>query len=278
METIGKLLASALTTLDGPSSSPRLDAEVLLALCLGSTRTHLRAWPDEKISAEQAACFQALIARRAQGEPIAHLTGEREFWSLPLEVSAQTLIPRPDTERLVEVALTLIPPGEGVTVADLGTGSGAVAAAIATERPDCRIIATDVCHQALAVAGRNMTRLALDNVTLRQGHWCGALAGQRVALIVSNPPYVASADAHLQRGDARFEPRLALSAGDDGLDAIRDITASAAMHLIPGGALVIEHGHDQKLAVHDLFHHHGYRDVRAYQDLGERDRVVAGIL
>jgi len=278
METIGELLASAMTTLDGLSSSPRLDAEVLLALSLGSNRTRLRTWPDKEVSVEQSACFRALIARRAQGEPIAHLTGEREFWSLPLEVTTQTLIPRPETERLVEVALTLIPRGKPSTIADLGTGSGAVAAAIATERPDSRIIATDVCPQALTVASRNLTRLALDNVTLRQGHWCDALAGQRFALIVSNPPYVASGDPHLQRGDARFEPRLALSAGDDGLDAIREIAKSAATYLLPGAALVIEHGHDQGAAVQDLFRRHGYRDVQGYRDLDARDRVVSGVL
>jgi release factor glutamine methyltransferase len=278
METIGELLAAALTTLDGLSSSPRLDAEVLLALCLGSNRTHLRTWPGKEVSVEQSTCFRALIARRTQGEPIAHLTGEREFWSLPLEVTTHTLIPRPETERLVEVALTLIPRGKPSTIADLGTGSGAVAAAIATERPDSRIIATDICPQALTVAGRNLTRLALDNVTLRQGHWCDALAGQRFALIVSNPPYVASGDPHLQRGDTRFEPRLALSAGDDGLDAIREITKSAATHLLPGAALVIEHGHDQGAAVQDLFRRHGYREVQGYRDLGARDRVVSGVL
>ena len=209
---------------------------------------------------------------------MAYLTGLREFWSLSLEVTAQTLIPRPETERLVEVALTLIPSGEPLTVADLGTGTGAVAAAIARSRPDCHVIATDVCRRALAVATRNMTRLALDNVTVRHGNWCDALGGARCAFMVANPPYVASGDPHLTRGDVRFEPRLALSAGDDGLDAIRDITESAAAHLLPGAALVLEHGHQQAPAVRELFRRHGYQDVRSYQDLGGNDRVVAGFM
>lgn len=277
-QTSGELLASALNLLGGGPASARLDAEVLLAYTLDKPRTRLRGWPEDPVSARQAAHYRELIARRADGEPVAYLTGTREFWSLPLEVTPQTLIPRPETERLVEVALALIPDGEPLVIADLGTGSGAVAAAIATERPNCRVIATDGCPRALAVATRNIARLALGNVSLRHGHWCQALDGQRCALIVSNPPYVASGDAHLNRGDVRFEPRMALSAGGDGLDAIRDITACAASHLLPGATLVLEHGHDQGPAVWALFREHGYRDVRDYKDLGGNDRVVAGIL
>ena len=276
MQTGGELLASALTALGTEPSSARLDAEVLLAHVLNRSRTRLRGWPDDPVPANQVARYRELIARRADGEPVAYLTGMREFWSLSLEVTAETLIPRPETERLVEVALALIPGGEPLVVADLGTGSGAVAAAIASERPACHVIATDVCPRALAVATRNMARLALDNVTLRHGNWCDALGGERCALIVANPPYVASGDAHLTRGDVRFEPRLALSAGEDGLDAIRDITESALAHLRLGAALVLEHGHRQAPAVRDLFHHHGYRNPRGYEDLGGNDRVVVG--
>ncbi len=278
MHTSGELLASALTALGIEPSSAQLDAEVLLAHALDKPRTRLRGWPDDPVPASQAARYRELIARRADGEPVAYLTGLREFWSLSLEVTPETLIPRPETERLVEVALASLADGQSLLVADLGTGSGAVAAAIASERPACHVIATDVCPRALAVATRNMARLALGNVTLRHGSWCDALQGERYALIVTNPPYVASGDAHLTRGDIRFEPRLALSAGDDGLDAIREITESAAAHLLPGAALILEHGHDQGPAVRGLFRRHDYKKVRGYQDLAGNDRLVVGFM
>jgi release factor glutamine methyltransferase len=277
MHTSGELLASALTALGIEPSSARLDAEVLLAHTLNKPRTRLRGWPDDPVQANQAARYRELIARRADGEPVAYLTGMREFWSLSLEVTPETLIPRPETERLVEVALASLADGQSLVVADLGTGSGAVAAAIASERPACHVIATDVCPRALAVATRNMARLALGNVTLRRGNWCDALHGERYALIVANPPYVASGDAHLTRGDVRFEPRLALSAGDDGLDAIRAVIESAVAHLLPGAVLVLEHGHQQAPAVRELLRRHGYRSVRGYQDLGGNDRVASGV-
>ncbi|GMQ74815.1 MAG: peptide chain release factor N(5)-glutamine methyltransferase [Gammaproteobacteria bacterium] len=278
MHTSGELLASALAALGSEPSSARLDAEVLLAHTLDKPRARLRGWPDDPVAANQAARYRELIARRAGGEPVAYLTGMREFWSLSLEVTPETLIPRPETERLVEVALASLADGQSLLVADLGTGSGAVAAAIASERPACHVIATDVCPRALAVATRNMARLALDNVTLRRGNWCDALRGERYALIVANPPYVASGDTHLTRGDVLFEPRLALSAGDDGLNAIRDITESAAAHLLPGAALILEHGHDQGPAVRGLFRRHDYKKVRGYQDLAGNDRLVVGFM
>ncbi len=276
-QTSGELLASALTALGGNAPSARLDAEVLLAHVLEKPRTRLLGWPDDPVPASQAARYREMIARRADGEPVAYLTGMREFWSLPLEVTRQTLIPRPETELLVEVALALIPDDGPLTIADLGTGTGAVAAAIATEGRDCHVIATDVCPRALAVARRNMAQLTLDNVSVRQGNWCDALGGERYAFILANPPYVASGDAHLARGDVRFEPRLALTAGDDGLDAIREITASAGAHLLPGAALILEHGHDQGRAVRGLLRRHGYKKVRGYQDLGGNNRVASGV-
>ena len=277
LQTSGELLACALRALGSEPPSARLDAEVLLAHALGEPRSRLLGWPDDPVPADRAARYRELIARRADGEPVAYLTGMREFWSLSLEVTAQTLIPRPETERLVEVALALIANGEPLTVADLGTGTGAVAAAIASERPACHVIATDLCPRALAVARRNMTRLALDNVTLRRGNWCDALGGEPCAFIIANPPYVASGDAHLARGDVRFEPRLALSAGDDGLDAIRDISESAAARMLPGATLILEHGHDQGPAVQDLLVRRGYQTVLGYKDLGGNDRVVSGV-
>jgi release factor glutamine methyltransferase len=277
VETSARLLASALAKLDGAGSATRLDAEVLLAHALDAPRTRLHAWPDEPVSAARAAHFRTLVARRADGEPVAHLTGRREFWSLSLEVTADTLIPRPETERLVEVALSLVAGDRAAAVAELGTGSGAVAAAIASERPSWRVVATDLCPRALAVAARNMARLGLDNVALRSGDWLDALAGERFALIVANPPYVACDDPHLGRGDVRFEPALALRAGRDGLDAIRRIAASARAHLLPGAALALEHGYDQGPAVHALLRQHGYRELRGYRDLAGNDRVAVGL-
>jgi release factor glutamine methyltransferase len=276
--TCGDLLAQARVVLAASPASARLDAEVLLAHVLGTSRARLHGWPDDPVAMDQAARYRRLIERRARGEPVAYLTGVREFWSLTLEVSPRTLIPRPETEQLVAVALGFIADDTALTVADLGTGSGAVAAAIASERPACRVIASDACAQALAVAARNIARHGLDNISLRHGHWCETLAGERCALIVCNPPYVASTDPHLGRGDLRFEPRLALAAGPDGLDAIRAIVACARAHLLPGGALVLEHGHDQGPAVREIFHRHAYRNIRGYADLGGKDRVVSGAL
>lgn len=292
VETSGELLASAVATLGPQQTGARLDAEVLLAYALDAPRVRLHARPDAPVTPSRAARYRALIARRAGGEPVAYLTGLREFWSLSLEVTQDTLIPRPETERLVEVALARIPDAAAFTLADLGTGCGAVAAAIASERRGCRIVATDICPRALAVAARNIERLGLDNVSLRQGDWCDALAdglaeasagfggvgGDRFALIVSNPPYVARRDPHLASGDVRFEPPIALRSGDDGLQAIRRIAAGAREHLLADGALVLEHGHDQGPAVRALLRRHGYRDVRGYRDLAGNDRVVAGIL
>lgn len=287
-QTSAELLASAIATLGRGQAGARLDAEVLLAHALGAPRARLHAWPDARVAPSRAARYRELVARRADGEPVAYLTGLREFWSLTLEVTQETLIPRPETERLVEVALELIPDAEPFRLADLGTGSGAVAAAIASERRQCRVVATDLCPRALAVAARNIERLGLDNVSLRQGDWCDALKdapgaapgdrGDRFALIVSNPPYVARRDPHLASGDVRFEPRVALSAGDDGLDAIRRIAESAGAYMLPGAALVLEHGHDQGPAARDILRRHGYRNVRGYRDLAGNDRVVAGTL
>ena len=269
------LLARAMAALAHVGGPSRLDAEVLLAHVLGRSRTHLHAWPEAPVAADKAAAFRALVARRAGGEPIAHLTGAREFWSLSFEITRDTLIPRPETERLVEVALERIPANADFAVADLGTGSGAIAAAVASERRACRVVATDISAAALEVAARNMKRLALENVSLRHGDWCAALGGDRFALIVSNPPYVARDDAHLARGDVRFEPRAALVAGAGGLDAIRRIAAQALAHLEPAGVLVLEHGYDQAPAVRAILERHGYRDVKTYRDLGAHERVVA---
>jgi len=215
-----------------------------------------------------------LLARRQRGEPIAYLTGTREFWSMELNVTPATLIPRPETELLVETALALIPADAAWTIADLGTGSGAVALAIANARPRCRVIATDVSPPALNAARSNVKKFGLTNVEMRQGDWFIPLAGATLDMIVSNPPYVCADDPHLQQGDLRFEPVSALAGGADGLDAIRHIASQAPPYLKTGGRLLLEHGFDQADAVAGLLRQQGYRDIVSHRDLSGNHRVT----
>ncbi len=275
MATLAELLEEGRRRLEKFSDSPRLDAELLLAQSLGKPRVYLLAWPERQPDATTRERYRALLERRLVGEPVAYLVGRQEFWSLDLAVGPATLIPRPDTERLVELALERLPPKRPLRVADLGTGSGAIALAIASERPHARVVATDLSEPALAVAAANARHLALSNVEFRQGDWCAALDG-RFELIVSNPPYVAAADPHLNRGDLRFEPHAALTAGSDGLDALRMITVAALDWLSPGGWLLVEHGWDQGAAVAGLLRARGYAEVAGWRDLAGRDRVSGG--
>jgi release factor glutamine methyltransferase len=273
MARIDTLLENAARQFTG-SDSPRLDAEILLAHALHKPRSYLRAFAEVEVEAESEQAFALLVARRAAGEPIAHLTGEREFWSLLLQVTTDTLIPRPDTELLVEQALEHIPADADWQIADLGTGSGAIALAIASERPRCHVVACDLSTAALAVAQANAQKLGLDNVEFRHSDWCSALAGdEQFEMIVSNPPYIRAADPHLEQGDVRFESRLALVAGEDGLDAIRLILDQAKQHLVSGGWLLIEHGHDQGQSLRELFTAAGYADAKTLQDSGQNDRL-----
>lgn len=256
------------------SDSPRLDAEVLLAHALHKPRSYLRAFAEVEPDAETEQDFALLVARRAAGEPVAHLTGQREFWSLPLQVTADTLIPRPDTELLVEQALEHIPANAGWRIADLGTGSGAIALAIASERPHCHIVACDLSTAALAVAQTNARQLGLNNIEFRHSDWCSALSeDEQFEIIVSNPPYIRAADPHLEQGDVRFESRLALVSGEDGLDAIRLILEQAKQHLVKGGWLLIEHGYDQGQSMRELFDSAGYLNAKTLQDSGQNDRL-----
>jgi release factor glutamine methyltransferase len=271
--TITRLLAQATALLN--TDTARLDAEVLLACALDKPRSHLFAWPEYILSDTQQHRFEQLLSRRLAGEPVAHLTGQREFWSLPLQVSRDTLIPRPETETLVEQALGVIPAGSRQDIADLGTGSGAIALAIASERPGCRIVATDSSAAALAVARANAQRLGIDNIEFMQGDWCSALQGT-FHLIVSNPPYVAARDPHLELGDLRFEPRGALAAGTAGMDALCAIAHCAHVHLNAGGWLMMEHGYDQSDAVRQLLAAAGYLDISDISDEAGLARVVRG--
>ena len=249
---------------------------MLLEHVLQRDATWLLAHADDELSDDVAARFDALIAERMRGVPVAYLIGSRGFWSMDLAVTSDVLIPRPETELLVELALQRIPRDTELDVADLGTGSGAIALALAVERPHAHVLACDASAAALAVSRSNAERLRLANVRFAQGDWYAAVDGARFALIASNPPYVAVGDAHLERGDLRFEPALALSSGVDGLDAIRIIVAGAPAHLRDGGWLLIEHGWDQGDAVRALFEVAGFSDVATHRDLGDRDRVTLG--
>ena len=252
------------------------DARCLLAHAAGQTPAWLYAHGDEPADAALAERFSSLVERRLAGEPVAYLTGRRGFWSFELDVTADTLIPRPETERLVELALERLPQTGDLRLADLGTGSGAIALALARERPQARVVATDRSDAALAVASRNADALGLTNVEFRSGDWCAPLATERFHLIASNPPYIADDDPHLRQGDLRFEPTTALTPGGDGLDAIRQIVAQAGDHLLPGGWLLLEHGHDQGDAVRDVLAASGFVEVGTAQDLEQRDRVSMG--
>ncbi len=274
---ISTALIDAARRLAATSDSARLDAEVLLMHVLEVGRTHLYAWPEKTLSSGEAERFETLIDRRSAGEPVAYLTGEQEFWSLTLWVTPATLIPRPETELLVERALAAIPSDAAWQVADLGTGSGAVALALASERPACRIIATDRSETALETAAANGTRLGIGNVEFREGNWLEPLEGERFNVIVSNPPYVAEHDPHLNRGDLRFEPVTALASGADGLDAIRTIAAAAPACLAPGGRLLLEHGFDQGAAVRGLLTGAGFSAVQTWRDAAGLERVTGGV-
>jgi len=252
------------------------DARLLLAHALGKPVSWLFAHGDEIIGMSVLQRFRLLLEARESGRPVAYLTGWRGFWTLDLAVSADTLIPRPETELLVELAIARLPVSSPLRVADLGTGSGAIALAIAKERPECRVIATDASDGALDIAAHNAEGNSLRNIEFRMGNWFSPLTGERFDLIASNPPYVAEGDPHLEQGDLRFEPAAALSSGVDGLDAIREIVSEAGAHLVAGGWLLLEHGLDQGAAIRELFEAAGFVDVATERDLESRDRVTLG--
>jgi len=269
---VSDLLAAATKRLG--AADARLEAELLLSRTLGKSRAWLYAWPEHDVDDEQRAALERLVEARVRGEPIAYLTGQREFWSLDLAVTPDVLIPRPETELLVDLALARIPRDTSVHVADLGTGSGAIALAIARERPLARVLATDASAAALAVARGNAARLELRNVEFAAGDWCSALAAERFDVIVSNPPYIASGDEHLGIGDLRSEPMLALVSGPDGLDAIRQIVAQAPAHLRSGGWLLLEHGWDQGARVRELLGARGFLAIATERDNAGHERVT----
>lgn len=274
--TIATALQHASQLLGKTSASPQLDSEVLLAHACGRDRSWLRAWPEQLLDDTTRTQFAEFIARRASGEPIAYITGKREFWSLELQVTPATLIPRPETELLVEQALARIPRNAKWQIADLGTGSGAIALAIAQERPRCQVVATDLSQDALAVAQGNAQRLGIHSIEFRHGNWCAALGAEQFEMIISNPPYIAANDVHLQQGDLPFEPDTALTPGGDGLTALRNIIQQSTHNLRPEAWLLLEHGYDQRDAVAALFKAAGYREVTGYNDFGGQPRLTAG--
>ncbi|EIZ8954773.1 peptide chain release factor N(5)-glutamine methyltransferase [Cronobacter sakazakii] len=257
------------------SESPRRDAEILLAFVTGRTRTFILAFGETALTDDELTRLDALLARRAAGEPVAYLIGQREFWSLPLEVSPATLIPRPDTECLVEQALARLP-ATACRILDLGTGTGAIALALASERPDCHVTALDIIPEAVALAKRNAQRLGIDNVTVLQSHWFSALTDARFSLIVSNPPYIDGDDPHLSQGDVRFEPKSALVADNAGLADLETLVTEARRFLEDNGWLMLEHGWQQGEAVRALFTRAGYQGVETCRDYGGNERLTLG--
>lgn len=276
--TIGRLLDQLTQQLAAVSESARLDAEVLLCFVLQQNKTWLYTWPERELTELQNQQLQSLISRRLKSEPIAHLTGQREFWSLVLDVSPDTLIPRPDTELLVETALELLADRrrEVLRVVDLGTGSGAIALALASERPRWRVCGVDRIAAAVRLAQRNQSQLHIPNARFLQSDWFAALAGQQFDLIVSNPPYIEKEDPHLLLGDVRFEPRSALISEQNGLQDIDLIVAQAPEYLAPQGWLLLEHGYEQGEAVRSLLTARGFTAVQTRRDLAGHERATLG--
>lgn len=271
--TLEQAITAGADLLAGSSDSAKLDAQVLLLNILQKPHSYLFTWPEQVLSSEQQQQFELACQRRLTGEPVAHITGQREFWSLSLEVNATTLIPRPDTETLVEQALQLSLPASA-KVLDLGTGTGAIALALGTEMPSWQIIAVDRVDDAVALATRNQQRLAINNVLVKQSNWFSALEGEKFDLIVSNPPYIESTDIHLQQGDVRFEPLSALVADDDGMADIKQIISQSRDYLRAKGYLLIEHGFAQSRAVSAAFAAMGFTAINTVKDLGNNDRVT----
>ncbi len=277
MHSIKSVLTDAADTLASVSDSALLDAEVLLCQALNQPRSHLRAWPDKPLQPEHLVAFRVLLEQRQQGTPIAYITGNREFWSRDFQVSPDVLIPRPDTELLIELSLKLIPANEPTKIIDLGTGSGVIAITLAAERPQALLSATDFSLAALRIAQLNADKHQISNIEFYHSDWFDNVPDTKFKLIISNPPYIAEDDSHLQQGDVRFEPQTALSAPEQGLADIRSIAESARDYLEPGGHLLIEHGYNQQQQVQALFKDLHYDKVQTYTDLSGQPRVTYGL-
>ncbi len=273
--TVENAIATGANLLASSSDSAKLDAQVLLLNILQKPRSYLFTWPEKQLTDQQYQAFQHACERRLQGEPVSHITGCREFWSLQLEVNPTTLIPRPDTETLVELALECEVP-KNAKVLDLGTGTGAIALALGSEMPTWDITAVDRIDDAVALAKRNQQRLAINNVTVEQSNWFSALKNKKFDLIVTNPPYIEHDDVHLYQGDVRFEPLSALVADDAGMADIKQIITQSRDYLHASGYLLIEHGFEQSVAVRHIFNQMAFINVSTVKDLGNNDRVTFG--
>ena len=273
MATIKQTLALA-GRLDGLSDTARLDVAVLLAHALERDKTYLYTWPDRELTAAQQQVFESLLVQRQKGVPIAYLVGEKEFWSLPIKVSSDTLIPRPDTELLVQLGLELFDSDSPRTIADLGTGTGAIALALAHERSRWQVLGADISPQIVALAEQNRVAFQLMNLRFVVSDWCSALPKQAFDLILGNPPYIAADDPHLLCGDVRFEPKTALVSEEDGLHDIKCIATQAKDHLKLQGFLLLEHGCQQAQAVREILSAVGYSNMKTFQDLAGLDRAT----
>jgi release factor glutamine methyltransferase len=276
MASISKLLSLS-AQLESISDTPQLDCELLLCHVIDKDRTWLQTWPDNQVSPTHQTLFKSLLDQRTKGTPIAYITGSRGFWSMDLNVSSDTLIPRPETELLVEIALKLGLPSQACGL-DLGTGSGAIALALASERSDMQWFAVDAQLGAVELAQDNCNQQQLSNISIFQSNWFDAIKQQdnKFDLIVSNPPYIAKDDPHLSQGDVRFEPKTALVSGVDGLDDIKVIVSQSSMYLNTNGWLVLEHGYNQGKAVRDLMLLAGFTKVTTKQDYNNLDRITLG--
>jgi release factor glutamine methyltransferase len=275
MINIKTTLVEATKRLQPTSTSARLDAELLLLEVLKKPRTFLYAYSDEPLTLEQTQAFDALVMKRMHGEPIAYLRGTQEFWSLELITTPDTLIPRPETELLVEFVLSKFESKNTCSVLELGTGTGAIAIALAHEKPAWALCASDYSEQALAIAARNIKHHQLNNITLLHSDWFESIPKQRFDVIISNPPYLAENDPHQHEGDLRFEPKSALLSGVDGLDALQHIIKQSPAYLKPGGMLVLEHGYEQAEVIRKELEQAGYTNIQCLQDHAGHDRITA---
>ena len=278
MAAITQIIEEAIKQIQVVSDSARLDSELLLCAVLKKDRSFIRAWPEHELDQQQLHSFQEKLKQRILGKPIAHILGERGFWSLNLNVTADTLIPRPDTERLVELALEIIPDKAQWKILDLGTGTGAIALSLAKEKPNCSITATDQSNAALNIAKQNAEKNKIPNIEFIQSDWFGKLENKQFDMIVSNPPYIKENDPHLKQGDVRFEPLSALTSGSDGLGDIRIIIKNSIAHLKTKAPLLIEHGYDQADEVCDLFISSNFTEVSDFKDDNDIPRVAIGYI
>lgn len=273
---IQQALQQATTGLNKTSPSASIDAQVLLTFILDCNTAHLVAWPEKDLSADQESTYLHLIQQRQQGTPVAHLTGSREFWSLNFQVNDSTLIPRPETETLVEYILENFDHEKKIKLLDMGTGSGAIALSIASEKPDWEILGSDISKQAIQLADNNKIKQQTSNCIFIHSNWFNNISAIDFDIIVSNPPYIANDDPHLSQGDVRFEPKSALTSGDTGMDDIKHLCAHAKNHLKNNGWLIVEHGYNQKQLVADCFSNHDFTEIEQRQDLSGHTRMTAG--